>query len=424
MIILESFHLKKLVVNYISSTISRDTAFSGVLMPTTNHRQLIKGLILLSGLLLVACAEPPPPYAVIDEPEPVSDSQTVKAAIPVEAKPAETVVYEPEHPQTYIVQEGDTLWDISSVFLRDPWYWPEIWFKNPQVENPHLIYPGDTLAIVYVGGERKVQILSRGEDGSVLSQTADGLKVVKVNPRVRSTPIDATIASIPIDSIRHLLERPMVFDEETLNNSAYVLSSLDNHLVNSLNDKLYVRKLDTSKGAGRYQIYRPNKPLYDPITNELLGYEALYIGESKLLLRGDPASVRVTQSDREILRDDRVIPMDNTNFDRDFIPRPPRNAVNGEIVALLDAISQTGIYQTIAINLGNRDGIESGNILKIRRYGEVIPDKNEKDPGFMVKLPDEQVGMAMVIRSFEKMSYALIMEADFPISLQDYVESP
>ncbi len=396
-------------------------------MPTTNHRQLIKGLILLSGMLLVACAEPPPPYAVIHEPDPVSDSDTVKAAIPVEAeKPAETVVYEPEHPQTYIVQEGDTLWDISSVFLRDPWYWPEIWFKNPQVENPHLIYPGDTLAIVYVGGEARVQVLTRGEDGTVQpqTQTADGLKIVKVNPRVRSQSIDATIPSIPIESLRHLLERPIIVDEDTLNNSAYVLSSLDNHLINSINDKLYVRKLNTSSGTGRYHIYRPNRALFDPITNELLGYEALYVGESKLLLRGDPASVRVTNSEREILRDDRVMPMDNTNFERDFYPRPPNSDVSGEIVALLDAISKSGAFQTIAINLGNRDGVESGNILRIRRNGSVITDKTEVDPNFRVRLPDEKIGMAMVIRSFEKMSYALIMEADMPISLKDYVESP
>jgi len=395
-------------------------------MPTTNHRQLLKGLILLSGMLLiVACAEPPPPYAVIHEPEVVSESDAVKAVIPAEAeKPAETVVYEPEHPQTYIVQEGDTLWDISSVFLRDPWYWPEIWFKNPQVENPHLIYPGDTLAIVYVGGEARVQVLSRSEDGSVVSQTAGGLKVVKVSPRVRSKSIDATIPSIPIEQIRHLLKRPLIIDEDTLNNSAYVLSSLDNHLINSINDKLYVRKLDTSSGTGRYHIYRPNRPLFDPTTNELLGYEALYIGESKLLLRGDPASVRVTNSEREILRNDRVIPMDNTNFERDFFPKPPSTEVSGEIIALLDAISKSGAFQTIAINLGNRDGVESGNILRIRRNGDVISDKTEDDPNLLVRLPDEQIGMAMVIRSFEKLSYALIMEADMPISVKDYVESP
>jgi len=400
-------------------------------MPTTNHRQLIKGLILLSGLLLVACAEPPPPYVVIDEPEPVPEPQTIKAVIPVEAeKPAETIVYEPEHPQTYIVQEGDTLWDISSVFLQDPWYWPEIWFKNPQVENPHLIYPGDTLAIIYVGGEARVQVLTRGEDGTVQTQTqtptqtASGLQVVKVSPRVRSKSIDATIPSIPIESIRHLLERPIIVDEDTLNKSAYVLSSLDNHLINSINDKLYVRKLDTSSGNGRYHIYRPSRALFDPITNELLGYEAIYVGESKLLLRGDPASVRVTNSEREILRNDRVMPMDNTNFERDFFPKPPSSEVSGEIVSLLDAISKSGAFQTIAINLGNRDGVESGNILSILRNGSVIADKTETDPNFMVKLPDEKIGMAMVIRSFEKMSYALIMEADMPISVNDFVESP
>jgi len=399
-------------------------------MPITIHRRLSKGLILLSGLLLiVACAEPPAPYSVIHQNEEVDDVETVQAVIPqppapAPAETAETVVYEPEHPQTYIVQEGDTLWDISSMFLRDPWFWPEIWFKNPQVENPHLIYPGDTLAIVYVGGERRIQLLSRGEQGSVLAQTEGGLKIVKVNPRVRTQSIDATIPSIPIESIRHLLERPMIIDEDTLNDSAYVLSSLDNHLVNAINDKLYVRKLDTTKGIGRYHIYRPNRPLYDPITNELLGYEALYVGESRLLLRGDPASVRVTNSEREILRDDRVIPMDNSSFERDFFPKPPSSDVSGEIVALVNSISKSGAFQTIAINLGNRDGVESGNILRIRRNGDVVPDKNEEDPQFTVKLPDEQIGMAMVIRSFEKMSYALIMEADMPISIQDYVESP
>ena len=395
-------------------------------MPTYNYRQLIKGLILLSGLLLAACAEPPPPYSVVYEPE-QDQAAPVQAKIEPEIpepEPVETIVYEPEHPETYIVQEGDTLWDISTVFLRDPWFWPEIWFKNPQVENPHLIYPGDTLAIVYIGGERRIQVLSRGEDGSVLSQTADGLQIVKINPRVRSQAIDASIPSIPIDSIRHLLERPIIVDEETMRNSAYVLASVDNHLINSTNDKLYVRKLDTNTGDGRYQIYRPDRPLLDPITGELLGFEALYVGESKLLLRGDPASVRVTNSEREILRDDRVMPIDNTIFERDFFPRPPESKVRGEIVALLDAISQTGLYQTIAINLGQRDGLETGNILRIRRTGEIVPDKAEPDPRFRVKLPDENVGMAMIIRSFEKVSYALIMEADFPITVDDHVTSP
>ena len=391
-------------------------------MRSDNQRQLTKGLILLSGmLLLAACAEPPPPYAVVYEPEDAPEQITVKADIPQEpAPPVETVVYEPEHPETYIVQEGDTLWDISSVFLRDPWYWPEIWFKNPQVENPHLIYPGDVLAIVYIGGQKRIQLQRRGEAGT----TAEGMRIVKINPRVRTQSIDSAIPSIPIDAIRHLLSRPIVVDEDTLDNSAYVLASLDDHLINSINDKLYVRRLDTSRGDGRYQIYRPDRPLFDPDTAELLGYQTIYVGETKLLLRGDPASVRVTNSVREILRDDRVMPLDNTVFERDFFPRPPAAPVSGSIVALLDAISQVGVYQTIAINLGQRDGLESGNLLRIRRTGDVIRDPHEEDPRFRVKLPDEEVGMAMIVRAFEKMSFALIMEADFPVSTQDYVESP
>lgn len=392
-------------------------------MSSNTKRQLKQGLILLSGLLLIAaCAEPPPPFAVIYEPEEISEEQKVEAKIP-ESKPAETVVYEPEYPETYIVQEGDTLWDISTVFLRDPWLWPEIWFKNPQIENPHLIYPGDMLAIIYIGGQKRVQLLRRGEDGAILSQ-GSGLQIVKISPRVRSKSIDASIPSIPIDSIRHLLERPLIIDEEELGRAAYVLASLDDHLINSINDRLYVRKLDTRSGNGRYQIFRPNRPLFDPITDELLGYEALYVGETKLLLRGDPATVQVTSSIREILRDDRLLPLDHTNFERDFFPKPPSVPVRGEVVSLLNAISQTGQYQTIAINLGNRDGIEAGNVLRIRRIGAVIIDKAEAEPNFRVKLPDEQIGTVMIIRAFEKMSYALIMEAEIPVSTADYVESP
>jgi hypothetical protein len=134
--------------------------------------------------------------------------------------------------------------------------------------------------------------------------------------------------------------------------------------------------------------------------------------------------VLVTNSVREILRNDRVLPIDNTNFERDFFPKPPATQVRGEVLSLLDAISMLGRYQTIALNLGSRDGIETGNLLVIKRVGDVIPDSEEEDPTFTVKLPDERIGMAMIVRSFEKMSYALVMEASRPVSVSDYVESP
>ena len=131
-------------------------------MSNNTNRQLMKGMILFSGLLLLsACAGSDQPFAIVEEPVSAADTQTVEAIIPEPVSP-ESITYEPEYPQTYIVQKGDTLWDISSVFLRDPWHWPEIWFKNPQVENPHLIYPGDVLAIIYIGGQKFVQIVRRG----------------------------------------------------------------------------------------------------------------------------------------------------------------------------------------------------------------------------------------------------------------------
>ncbi len=386
-----------------------------------NKRLLTNGLFIFAGLLLLnGCASNKQPYAVVEQESPEQTETTIQANITPQ-QPRETVIYEPEHPETYIVQKGDTLWDISSNFLRDPWFWPEIWYKNPQVNNPHLIYPGDELAIIYVGGVKRIQLSRRGETGQAVSS---GLKIVKLSPRIRAQSIDATIPSIPIESIRQLLKKPLIIDEEELANSAYVLDSRNNHLANAINDTLYVRKLDTKTGNGRYQIFRPNKPLVDTVSGEVLGYEALYVAEAKLEKGGDPASVRVTSSAREILRDDRVLPIDNSNLQRDFFPRPPKNLVKGRIISLLDGISQLGQYDTVAINLGQRDGITTGNILAINRIGKVIVDRNEEENNFQVKLPDERIGLLMVIRTYEKMSFALIMEADDPIRMDEQVITP
>jgi len=388
-----------------------------------NKRLLKHGLFIITSLLLLnSCASSSrQPYAVVEQDNTEPEEISVEANITPQ-KPRETVIYEPKHPETYIVQKGDTLWDISSHFLRDPWFWPEIWYKNPQVENPHLIYPGDQLAIIYVGGHKRVQLIKRGETGQALS--SKGLQVVKLSPRIRAQSIDASIPSIPIESIRQLLEKPLIIDEEELANAAYVLDSRNNHLANAINDSLYVRKLNTNKGIGRYQIFRPNKPLVDTATGEVLGYEALYVAEAKLEKKGDPATVRVTSSAREILRDDRVLPIDNSNLERDFFPRAPKDQVKGQVISLLDGITQLGQYQTVVLNLGLRDGLTTGNILVVDRIGQVIEDRNEEEKNFMVKLPDERIGLVMIIRAYDKMSFALIMEADEPIRMNERVRTP
>lgn len=391
-------------------------------MYNLNKRLLIQGLLFFAGLyLLNGCSSNKEPYFVVEEEAPKPKEITVEAKI-TPPPPRETIVYEPEHPQTYIVQKGDTLWDISSHFLRDPWYWPEIWYKNPQVDNPHLIYPGDELAIIYVGGQKRIQLIRRGETGEALS--SKGLKIVKLSPRIRAQSIDASIPSIPIESIRQLLDKPLIIEEDELAKSAYVLDSRDNHLANAINDTLYVRKLDFNIGNGRYHIFRPNKPLVDTVTGETLGYEALYVGEAKLERKGDPASLRVVSSAREILRDDRVLPIDNSNIERDFFPRPPKDDVKGVIISILDGISQVGQYQTVVVNLGLRDNVNVGNILQVDRPGKVIVDRNEDDPDFRVKLPDERSGIIMVVKAYDKMSFALIMEANTPIKMGNMVHTP
>ncbi len=382
---------------------------------------LLAGLILLSG-----CAsdkEPqssvPPKQPPAEQAEPAQTTDII--AMPAEEEtPTEDIVYEPDHPDTYIVQKGDTLWDISERFLRDPWYWPEIWYKNPQIENPHLIYPGDELAIVYIDGRKRITINRRGGAGRGIT----GLKTVKLSPRIRVEPIDASIPAIPIEKIRQFLEHPLIIDEAELAKAAYVLDSRDNHLANALDDTLYVRKLDYQSGNGRYQIFRPHKPLIDPVTGEQLGYEALYVADGLLERTGDPASVRITASKREVLRDDRVLPVGGPAFDSDFFPRPPQHEVDGRVISLLDGISRLGQYQTLVINLGKRDGIEAGTLLGVNRAGRVVIDRYEDESNFEVKLPDERSGLIMVIRSYDKMSLALIMEANTPIQLNDMVVKP
>lgn len=332
--------------------------------------------------------------------------------------PRETIIYEPEYPELYTVKEGDTLWDISTKFLENPWMWPEIWYKNPQIDNPHLIYPGDQLAIIYIGGEKRVQLVKRGES------YAKGLKVVKISPRIHTQSIDSSIPSIPIESIRQLLLKPLVMDEAELADAPYILASKHHHLANSTDDVIYVRGIGNNNQRGRFNIFRPNRPLTDIVTGEEIGYEALYLGEAKILQNGDPASLVITSSTREILRDDRLLPINHTDIERDFFPKPPEDHVNGQVLSLLDGISQVGQYSTIAINLGQRDNIQVGHLLKVNRSGKIIRDFVEEDPEFRVQLPDEKSALIMVIKTYEKMSYCLILEAEVPVKTGDIVLKP
>ena len=321
------------------------------------------------------------------------------------------VEFKASAPEQYTVMPGDTLWDLSNRFLIQPWYWPEIWYLNPQIQNPHLIYPGDVISIFYVGGKPYLTV-------------GDGPRVTKLSPKVRGEDLDAQAYGIPIPAIQQFIIRPRVVSEETLDSAPYILSSVEERLAFGAGDRVYARGFNGDP-QGQYTIFRKGEALHDPKTDELLGFEAIIVGDGEVIRSDDPATFDLTQTKREALRGDRLLPVNFGEIDTEFVPHAPPEGTHGYVVSLFDAISQVGTYQVIALSLGERNGIEKGHILDINQAGRVVADPFEK-PGSLVdvELPEESAGRAMIFRTFEKVSYALIMETSRSIQVGDSATSP
>jgi hypothetical protein len=324
---------------------------------------------------------------------------------------ADQVVLKDGHPDRYVVVKGDTLWDISERFLESPWLWPEIWYVNPQIDNPHLIYPGDVITLVYVDGKPQLRV-QRGKG------------TFKLSPRARSERLDKAIPTIPIDAIQQFLTQPLVAEKDQLENAPYVVSSADEHLIVGAGDRVYVRGIEADQGA-RYQVYRPGDAYIDPDSGEVLGYEALYLGDGNAEKFGDPSTLRLVRSNREINIGDRVMPMSQEDVYAYFTPHPPTSDVVGRIISVVDGVTQIGQYQVVVINKGNREGIDVGTVFEIQRAGELIVDQVSTDrKDKQVQLPDEKSGLLMVFRTFDKVSFALILKATSALHVGDRVRSP
>lgn len=318
----------------------------------------------------------------------------------------------PRHPETYVVQRGDTLWDIAAMFLRDPWNWPEIWQVNPQVQNPHLIYPGDVLSLAYVGGRPVLQVQRGTNPGGRLS------------PRVRSEPLEEPIPTIPYDTISAFLSRPVVLDRKQIESLPYLVAQREG-LVASAGDDVYVRGTNDAPVGKAYNVVHVGEPLVDPDDDEIIGYEGIYVGTGSLRRDGDPATLRLTQTDREALVGDLLVEAeDETRMD--FVPRPPEQQVEGRIMSVVDGVSLIGQYQVVVINRGARDGLEPGYVLRVFQTGAVIRDTvaGRGRLAEKVRLPDEPAGVIMVFRVFDRISYALVMEATNAIRVLDTVRNP
>jgi LysM repeat protein len=324
----------------------------------------------------------------------------------------------PNAPDSYVVKRGDTLWGIAKVFLRDPWYWPEIWQVNPQVQNPHLIYPGDTLRLVYIEGKPTI-MLQRGDAARVL-------------PRVRSQPFEGAVTTIPYETVAAFMSKPSVLDKDQIKGAPYVLATPDMHVAMAAGDVLYARGFTGPVQLGtHYNVVRVGDALRDPDDNRIVGYDGIFTGAGHVTRSGDPATLIMTESARETEPGDKLF-VGGVDVPLDFIPSPPKIKTNGRIMAVSNGVTIIGQYEVVVINRGAIDGITPGNVLAVWKAGDVVADTANK--GFLngmsrlvakkVQLPDERIGTFLVFKTFDHMSYGLIMEATNVIRVADRVENP
>ena len=319
----------------------------------------------------------------------------------------DTLALKEGHPKTYIVKKGDTLWDISGMFLRDPWLWPKIWHVNPQVDNPHLIYPGDELNLVWINGQPKL-VVKRGKD-------------IKLTPSVRVSELDRAIPAIPMDAVAPFISNSRILSSAELDNAPYVLSGKAGHIISGAGDELYARGAFPN-GQSAYGIFRKGNTFIDPDSGEFLGVQAYSVANAKLLSQEQSiATMALNATSEEVRRGDRLLADEDRELFANFHPSAPEGDISGYIIAVEGGVSQIGSMDVVVINKGERDNVEVGQIMAIYRQGELVRDEISKD---VVKVPDTRAGLLMVFRAFEKVSYALVLKATQVLSVNDKIKNP
>jgi hypothetical protein len=347
-----------------------------------------------------------------------------------------------DHPDTYTVRKGDTLWAISARFLSKPWLWPEIWQANPQVQNPHLIYPGDVLNLSFINGPR-----------------------LGLQPRVR-VESDA-IPAIPLSELQTFLKEMRVLNSNEVASLPYVVGFEESDLRGTVGRNVYVRNLHAEPGQ-RFAIVRPShtfrnfnsrasrdngadlraRPLDSDVSmvsspwlednrqddyfrsGDDIGTEVSVIGTAEVLRTGDPSTLLLLDSKLEIRSGDRILPVDEKPYDPYFYPHAPKSLPgNARVIAFTDAYNAVGPSQVVALNIGSQDGVDNGQTYSVYQPGETIADDVAGDSwrrgtSPQVTLPQEFVGHVMVFRTFDHVSYGLIMDGLRPIHIQDKLELP
>jgi hypothetical protein len=329
----------------------------------------------------------------------------------------------PNAPDSYTVKSGDTLWGISGVFLKSPWRWPELWGMNlDEIRNPHLIYPGQVLFLEKTGDRARLRV----------AQPVGG-DTMKLSPRARGTSLDGdAIPSIPFHLIEPFLNEAVIFTDNELAVAPRIVATQEGRVLLSRGDTAYVRGELGSNTS--FRIFREPKPLKDPTTGEILGWEAAYVGATESVSPGEtrtgndgrpeiiPATFSVTSIRQEANVGDRLAPVPPREF-TNYAPHAPASPIAGQIASLYGDALTAGQNQIVALNRGARDGVERGHVLALWRKGNQVIDRT--DPSHpTIKLPDERHGLLFVFRVFDRMSYALILSVKEPVKPGDRFTQP
>ena len=377
------------------------------LMP--GARSVAAGLLLA---LLAGCADEeavsqtdhaaaPPPVAA--EPVPADDSVSGVDDIDQATAAAGDLSLRRDAPLHYTVKPGDTLWGIANYYLSDAWQWPQLWYTNGQIKNPHLIYPGEILTLVMVNGRPR---LTLAED--------------RLHPRIRELPLDQAIPAIPIDAVREFLRGPRLVTKAEAEKAPYVVEFADESLIAGQNNNVYVKNLPNN-GVASWSLVKVGSAYTDPDTHEVLGYEAIPTGEADVREYGKPAEMRLTRSPQEVEIGNRLLPLEAESFKADFYPHPPAQPVDGRILSVYGGLTQIAQYDIVAINRGSRDGLDPGTMLGIYQQGQKVPDPYGDGK---VQLPEQKAGLLMVFKVTPRLSYGLVLKETRAAHQYDKVHSP
>lgn len=382
-------------------------------MPDYTGSRTLPGIAAVALSCLAACAQtgerreyvPPPASAAPAVSTAPTATPMAEQASPV-ARPRDVAQVREDAPLRYVVQPGDTLWDVSKRFLLEPWQWPEIWYVNDQVANPHLIYPGDVLTLIWRDGRPMV--------------AREDLDVEYLSPRVRELPLEAAIPTIPLEAIRDFLRRARVVSAEDLRTAPYVLGFADPRLVVGAGSEVYVRNMPADE-TYQYDAVRIGERYVDPDSGEFLGWEAIPVADMEVRRYGEPATAMVARSYRETRAGDRLLEPEPDAFTANFYPRPADAGLAGRIISVFDGVSQIGQYQVVTLSRGAVDGVEVGHVLNVFQSG-----RRTRDPysGVHVPLPEVFAGTVMVFKLEERVSFALVVDAEREIHLYDRVRGP